>query len=187
MHAAVVEGGAFVFVSFAGGQSGGHVADPDDGQVSDFTLVDEILDCLVVPGVPQIEVYRCEQGRGFGQFDGFPLSLHAVGDGFFGNDMLPGGERLFDLFQSRIREGEKSDDLYFGVVEDLLLVGDDFCFGRLFPGVFAGFLRGVADVGDLPFLAFLHLLEVETSHSAESDQTNFYRIHFVERNLVVQS
>ena len=37
----------------------------------------------------------------------------------------------------------------------------------------------VADVRNVPPAAFLHLVEVETSHSAEADKANFYRIHRV--------
>ena len=58
VHAAVVEGRTFVFVSLAGCESRGHVADADDRQLADLALRDEVADGLVIPGIAQIEVHR---------------------------------------------------------------------------------------------------------------------------------
>ena len=179
MHAAVVEGRTLVFVSFAGCESRGHVADADDRQLADLALRDEVADGLVIPGIAQIEVHRREQGRFFGQLHGLPLLFGAFGDRFFRNDVFPGGDGLFDLFLAGVGQGEKPHDLDLGIVENHLFVGDDFRSGSQFMRQLPGFGRKVADIYDIPFSAFLHFVEVETSHSSETDQADLNRIHFV--------
>ena len=124
MHAAVVERGAFVFMPFARDETGRHVADAHDGQFADLTLCDEILDRIMIPRVAQIEVHGGEQGRAFGHFDGFPFVLYAVGDGFFGDDVLACGKSLFDLRFAGVGQGEESYDLNRGIVENELFVGE---------------------------------------------------------------
>ena len=177
MHAAVVECRAFELVPFAGGQSRGHVADPDDGQLADLALGDEILDRIVIPGVAQIEVDRGEERRVFSQFHGFPFVFDVVGNGFFGNDVFSAGESLFDLRFPRVGQGEQSHGLYGGVVEDFLFVGDHFRLRGEFPGPGARFGRYVADAGDLPFFALSEFFEEKSSHSAEADQTDSDGVH----------
>lgn len=93
--------------------------------------------------------------------------------------MLAGGKSLFDLQLARVGEGEKAHDLHFGIVEDNLFVVDHLRPGGQPARQFPRFSADIANVSHVPFAALLHLFEVETSHSAEADKANFYRIHCV--------
>ena len=177
VHAAVVERGTFVFV--ARSQSRSHVADPDDGQFADLALGDEIFDRIVIPGVAQVEVHRREQGRVLGQLDGLPFVFDTVGNGFFSDDVLARGESPLDLRFARVGQSEQPHDLHFGIVENNLFVIHNLRPGGQFARQVPRFGADVADVRNVPPAAFLHLVEVETSHSAEADKANFYRIHRV--------
>lgn len=179
VHAAVVERGAFVFVALARSQSRSHVADPDDGQFADLALGDEIFDRIVIPGVAQVEVHRREQGRVLGQLDGLPFVFDTVGNGFFSDDVLARGESPLDLRFARVGQSEQPHDLHFGIVENNLFVIHNLRPGGQLARQVPRFGADVADVRNVPPAAFLHLVEVETSHSAEADKANFYRIHRV--------
>ena len=179
MHAAVVERGTFVFVALARSQSRSHVADPDDGQFADLALGDEIFDRIVIPGVAQVEVHRREQGRVLGQLDGLPFVFDTVGNGFFSDDVLARGESPLDLRFARVGQSEQPHDLHFGIVENNLFVIHNLRPGGQLARQVPRFGADVADVRNVPPAAFLHLVEVETSHSAEADKANFYRIHRV--------
>ena len=68
---------------------------------------------------------------------------------------------------------------YCGIVENNLFVIHNLRPGGQFARQVPRFGADVADVRNVPPVAFLHLVEVETSHSAEADKANFYRIHRV--------
>ena len=59
---------------------------------------------------------------------------------------FPGGDGLFDLFLAGVGQGEKPHDLDLGIVENHLLVGDDFRSGSQFMRQLPGFGRKVADI-----------------------------------------
>ena len=105
--------------------------------------------------------------------------LDGVGDGFFGDDVLSGGDGPGDLFRTRIRQGAQGDDLDGGIVKDFPLIGYDLRT-RDKPAGCSPCLGGeITDAGDLPAVAFQQFVEVETSHAAESDQPDLDGIHFV--------
>ena len=94
-------------------------------------------------------------------------------------DVLARGESPLDLRFARVGQSEQPHDLHFGIVENNLFVIHNLRPGGQFARQVPRFGADVADVRNVPPAAFLHLVEVETSHSAEADKANFYRIHRV--------
>ena len=93
--------------------------------------------------------------------------------------MLARGESPLDLRFARVGQSEQPHDLHFGIVENNLFVIHNLRPGGQLARQVPRFGADVADVRNVPPVAFLHLVEVETSHSAEADKANFYRIHRV--------
>ena len=84
------------------------MADAQDGQFADFSFVDELPHGVVIPRVAQVEVDAADQSAGFRHVHHLPFFLYRVGYRFFGQNMFPVSNRLFDLFFPRVCQGEKS-------------------------------------------------------------------------------
>ena len=78
MHSAVVEGGSFIFVPFPRCESRSHVADAQDGQFTDLSLVYKLLDGLMVPGITEIQVDGRETSGFFSDVHYFPFFVDSV-------------------------------------------------------------------------------------------------------------
>lgn len=82
VHAAIVERRALGVASFEGHMAGGQVADADNGEVADFTVLDELLNFFVIPGVAIEQVDGDKTVARFNFADELPFGFHVSGDGF---------------------------------------------------------------------------------------------------------
>ena len=73
-----MEGGAFIFVTFARCETRSHVADSQNGKFADLALINKLFDSLMIPGVAEIQIDGRKTTGFLGDVYYFPFFVYGV-------------------------------------------------------------------------------------------------------------
>ena len=73
-----MEGGTFIFVTFAWCEARSHVADSQNGQFADLALIDKLFDSLMIPVFAEILIEGRKTTGFLGDVYYFPFFVYGV-------------------------------------------------------------------------------------------------------------
>ncbi len=172
VHSAVVERRAFGTVPLLRHMAGSHMADANNGQLSDLAFADEIHNYLVVPRRTVEHIHRHHPIGALHHSHDIPLGFDGLGDGFFEQQVFAGSQPFTNLFGAGVGKGEKTDYIHRRVGENNIFVECDQSVRHHLCCRPAGFRAGVANVRHIPHRTDQKLFTELLAHTSEADNTN---------------